>query len=100
MRVTALPQPLLELQRFDLPTNLLVALLDHVQVGEIVDVLFLLWLLSGTWCYTSEVAHRICLLLTRSSSSSPLVSEGSESTEICYSYNPTFRRTHLREEMK
>jgi hypothetical protein len=57
---------------------------------------FLLWLLSRTWGYTSEMALRIWLLLTRSSSS-PLEFDRAESEEICYSYNPTFGHAERKE---
>jgi len=59
-------------------------------------VLFLLWLLSITLGYTRQVALRIWLLLTRSSSS-PLEFDRAESKGICYSYNLTFGHADRKE---
>src|SRR5215217_5384966 len=96
VQVVPLPQLLLESQRVELVADLLVALPDQVrvEVHVMVHVHFLLWLLSRTWRYTSEVALRIWLVLTRSSSSR-LEFDRAESEEICYSYNPTFGHAEI-----
>src|SRR5215216_8025991 len=61
VHVVPLPQLLLEPQGLDLVADLLVALPDQVrvEVHVMAHVLFLLWLLSRTRGYTSEVAFRM-----------------------------------------